>query len=105
MGFDNISISALSFFATVIGTAFVVRHMVHDHGQKIDALFNRIEKHGDDLVRLNTKSELSITAKDVDDKYVSKEYFKQFEKHMDKRFDDLQAGQGKILDFIEKHTK
>lgn len=105
MDLNNVGIAAMSFFATVIGAAFVVRHMVNEHKQKIDLIFLRIEKHGDDLVRLNTKSELSITAKDVDDKYVSKEYFKQFEKHMDKRFDDLQAGQGKILDFIEKTAK
>lgn len=105
MDLNNVGVAAISFLMTVVGSAFVVRHMVQEHRQKIDTIFRRIEKHGDDIVRLNTKSELSITAKDVDDKYVSKEYFKQFEKHMDKRFDDLQAGQGKILDFIEKNTK
>lgn len=73
------------------------------HNEEAKELYKRLEKHGDDIVHLNTLSRLAITAKDVDDKYVSKEYFKQFEKHMDKRFDGIENGQGKILSFIEKH--
>ena len=46
-----------------------------------------------------------MTQKDVDNKYVSKELFRQYEKHIDKRFDRLEAGQGKILAFIEDITK
>ena len=73
------------------------------HDEEVKELYKRLEKHGDDIVHLNTLSRLAITAKDVDDKYVSKEYFKQFEKHMDKRFDGIESGQGKILSFIEQH--
>lgn len=72
------------------------------HAEETKELYKRLEKHGDDIVHLNTLSRLAITAKDVDDKYVSKEYFKQFEKHMDKRFDTIENGQGKILTFIEQ---
>lgn len=69
---------------------------------KLDAYHRRLDAHGDDLVRLNTKAELAITAKEVDEKYLSKEMFKQFEKHIDKRFDSVQDGLTEILKFIKK---
>ena len=69
---------------------------------KMDAYHRRLDVHGDDLVRLNTKAELAITAKEVDEKYLSKEMFRQFEKHIDNRFDSVQAGIDKILNFINK---
>jgi hypothetical protein len=61
-----------------------------------------LDKHGDDIVKLNTQSELAMTTKDVDDKYVSKELFRQFEKHMDKRFDSLEGKQDEILRYIKE---
>lgn len=73
--------------------------------KKLDALHRRLDTHGDDIVKLNTKAELSMTAKDVDEKYVSKELFRQFEKHIDNRFDGLEDGQKKILSYIESISK
>lgn len=70
-----------------------------------DKMYIRLDRHGDDIISLNTKSELSMTAKDVDDKYVSKELFRQFEKHIDKRFDRIEEGQDKILRYIEVATR
>ena len=69
---------------------------------KLDVYHRRLDVHGDDIVRLNTKAELAITAKEVDEKYLSKEMFRQFEKHIDNRFDSVQAGIDKILNFINK---
>lgn len=69
---------------------------------KIDAYHKRLDVHGDDLVRLNTKSELAITAKEVDEKYLSKELFRQFEKHIDNRFDGVETGLREILNYIKK---
>ena len=69
---------------------------------KLDAYHRRLDTHGDDLVRLNTKAELAITAKEVDEKYLSKEMFRQFEKHIDNRFDSVQDGLTEILKFIKK---
>lgn len=93
-------------------SASIVRYMSNENKRQIEtmttenkrqneAIFKRLEKHGDDIVALNTKSELAVTAKDVDEKFVSKELFKQFEKHIDSRFDGLERGQGKILSYIE----
>ena len=69
---------------------------------KIDAYHRRLDTHENDLVRLKTKAELTITAKEVDEKYLSKEMFRQFEKHIDKRFDSVQDVLTEILKFIKK---
>ena len=69
---------------------------------KMDAYHHRLDTHGDDLVRLNTKAELAITAKEVDEKYLSKELFRQFEKHIDGRFDGVETSLQQILNFIKK---
>ena len=69
---------------------------------KMDEYHRRLDTHGDDLVRLNTKAELAITAKEVDEKYLSKELFRQFEKHIDGRFDGVEAGLKQILNLVKK---
>lgn len=69
---------------------------------KMDAYHRRLDTHGDDLVRLNTKAELAITAKEVDEKYLSKELFRQFEKHIDGRFDGVEAGLKQIINLVNK---
>ena len=69
---------------------------------RLDAYQRRLDVHGDDLVRLNTKAELAITAKEVDEKYLSKEMFRQFEKHIDGRFDSVETSLKQILNFIKK---
>ena len=69
---------------------------------KMDAYHHRLDIHGDDLVRLNTKAELAITAKEVDEKYLSKELFRQFEKHIDGRFDGVEAGLKQIINLVRK---
>ena len=68
----------------------------------MDEYHRRLDTHGDDLVRLNTKAELAITAKEVDEKYLSKELFRQFEKHIDGRFDGVEAGLKQILNLVNK---
>ena len=69
---------------------------------RLDANRKRLDIHGDDLIRLNTKAELAITAKEVDEKYLSKEMFRQFEKHIDGRFDSVETSLKQILNFIKK---
>lgn len=93
---------------TYISIIVTLRNKVDAHQREIDesyktikVLFTRLDKHGDDIVKLNTQAELSMTQKDVDNKYVSKELFRQYEKYIDGRFDRLEAGQGKILKFME----
>lgn len=94
-------ISVVSALAAFISTFAVTRYMVIDMKKNQELIFQRLDRHGDDIVALNTKSELAVTAKDVDDKFVSKELFRQFEKHIDKRFDTIQDGQNQILAYVK----
>lgn len=104
----SLGIAAISFFSTVA----VIKYTIADLKSNQEELFRRMEKHGDAIVALNTRAELSMTAKDVDDKYVSKELFRQFEKHIDTKFDELKAGvhaldsgQIEILSYIKSQAR
>jgi len=68
----------------------------------VTTIFNRLDKHGDKIVTLDAVSKVAMTAKDVDDKYISKEVFRQMEKHIDSRFDDIQKGLSDIIHKLEK---
>ena len=101
---------------TYIGVLATMKNKIENHeakhsdqGERNKDFYERLEKHGDDIIRLNTKSEMSITKESADDKYISKEYFGQYQKHMDQQFsyvrDDLGKlvdGQEKLLSFIRK---
>ena len=109
MAFDGWVIANLAtvviFFITVGYYKGKVDSITKDNESlhsKMDAYHRRLDTHGDDLVRLNTKAELAITAKEVDEKYLSKELFRQFEKHIDGRFDGVEAGLKQILNLIQK---
>ena len=109
MSFDGLVVANLvtivMFFITVgyykgkVDTITKDNEALHS---KMDAYHHRLDIHGDDLVRLNTKAELAITAKEVDEKYLSKELFRQFEKHIDGRFDGIEAGLKQILNLVRK---
>ena len=93
------------FFMTVGYYKGKVDSVVKDNeelNKKVDAYHRRTDVHGDDLVRLSTKAELAITAKEVDEKYLSKELFRQFEDHMKTRFDGVESGLREILNYIKK---
>lgn len=94
-------ISLASVIAAVVGSFYTVRYTTSENKKKIEAIEKKLEKHGDDLVAIKTKSELAMTAKDVDTKYVSKELFRQFEKHMNGRFDGIDGNLGKILNKLK----
>ena len=90
--------------AGVISSIAVTKQIVNQVHANQKAIFERLDTHGDDIVKLNTKAELAVTAKDVDEKYLSKELFRQHEKHMDRRFDDIKADMGKIIYILEKNN-
>ena len=95
---------------TIVSSAAIVKHKVETNEKnlgkledKIDEdIIKRLNNHGDDLVELITKSELAMTAKDVDNKYVSKEMFNMFQRHIDKRFDGVEQALEQILTSVKK---
>lgn len=83
-----------------------------DQGEVTKKLFEKIDKHGEDIVALKTKQEANITAKEVHEQYISRELFEMHKQHIDHRFDSLDnrfdkvdGFMGKIIDKLENMTK
>lgn len=69
-----------------------------DHLSKSEnAIFNKLDNYGKDIVALQQKVGQAPTMKEVRDEFVSKEMFKQLEKHMDEKFSKLEMGLSEIL--------
>ena len=86
----------VSAFCGIVATFAIVKYQSgetkkqlgeheHDNKRLAEAVFKRLDEHGEAIVALRTKQESTITAKEVADGYVSKELFRQFEKHIDSR--------------------
>ena len=90
----------LGAIATLAGVFAIVRYQTAENKRHIEMLFSKLDSHSENLVELRTKQEASITAKEVSEHYLSKEHFRQFEKHIDDKFRTVIDGQGKILDEI-----
>jgi len=101
MNFESWMISLVIAIVSIIGNFAVLKYMVTELKKEQQNIIRTLDKYGDDIVRLNTRSELAITAKDVDNKYVSKEMFRQMEKHIDDKVDILRDGIEKILNKLE----
>lgn len=98
-------ISLGSVVVSFIAMLAVLRHKTNEQESKILRLFKVSDEHTKELVKIAMSC---MTSKDVDEKYVSKEYFKQVEKHIDakfeaqsEKFDRLANGQEKIIHLME----
>lgn len=85
-------ITYISLFVTMKNKVDMHQRELDEQHRTVAGLFKRWDTHGDDIVKLNTQAELSMTQKEVDNKYVSKELFREYEKHIDKRFDRVEDG-------------
>lgn len=70
--------------------------------KRVEAAFKKLDTHGEDIRGLQTEKEQFLTAKDADDIYLRIKEFDRFEKHIDKRFDTLEQGMGKLLNKIDQ---
>ena len=94
---------------TIVASFAVVKANVKTHNDRLDIhdnviekLFGRLDRHGDDLVALNTKSKSAVTLKDVAEEFVRKELYVQYQNHMDSKFRDLKSDVAKSHGLIEK---
>lgn len=85
-----------------VGTIAVMKYMLDDHRIRLMNQDKRLDKHGDDLVKLNTLSSSAITAEDVRAEYVSKELFNQYEKNVEQHFTTIEGTQKEILELLRK---
>lgn len=104
-------IEVIVMVATLISTFAIAKYQgtetkkqfeSHDVDQKKleEEIFRRIESHSEKIVELQTQQKTAITAEKVSELYLSKEHFRQFEKHIDDKFRTVIDGQGKILEEI-----
>lgn len=102
----------------IIGAFAVVKYQSNENKRQFEkheeeqskitkTLFDKLDKHGEDIVALKTKQEANITAKEVHEQYISRELFEMHKQHIDHRFDTLDTrfdkvdgSMGKILEEI-----
>ena len=74
-----------------------------EHLSKVEHAFGKkLDEHGNSIVELRERLSQNPTMKEVRDEFVSKEMFKQMEKHIDEKFDRVEMGLSKILEKLEK---
>lgn len=88
--------------AGVIAQFAVNKYQNGEFKNQIELLFKKTDDHGGDIVELQTQRSQYLTSDKADDVYLRRKEFEQFEKHIDKRFDGIDQGLGKILSAIEK---
>ena len=87
-------VSLIIALVALIAAGAVVKYMVGKHESKLDVIFKRLDKHGDDIVTMKAEAFHNLTAEKADALYLRLSEFARFEKHSDARFDEM----GKSLD-------
>ncbi len=102
-------ISIVIAIVGVISTFAITKNKVENNDEQIKAVFKMLKGHGDkidshseSLVAHQVEIKSTVTMKEVRAEFVSKELFKQMEKHIDEKFDKLENGIEKILTKLEK---
>lgn len=74
-----------------------------NHFSKIEEGYGKkLNKHSMDITELQQKITQTPTMTEVRNEFVTKEMFKQMEKHIDEKFDKLENGIEKILNKLDK---
>ena len=74
-----------------------------EHLSKVENAFGKkLDEHAGAIVAVKEKITQAPTMKEVRDEFVTKEMFKQMEKHIDEKFDRVEMGLSKILEKLEK---
>ena len=83
--FKNESVPAIEHFS----------RMETSYGKKIDY-------QAQEITKLNQQITQSPTMKEVRDEFVTKEMYKQMQKHIDEKFDKMEASQDKTNEMLNK---
>lgn len=74
-----------------------------NHFSKIEEAYGKkLDTHSRDITELQQKITQTPTMTEVRNEFVTKEMFKQMEKHIDEKFDKLESGIEKILNKLDK---
>ncbi len=100
----QILIAILGMIITIVGSFAVVKTIlkrsvedIKESNGHIESLFKLSDMQGKEIIALKTEKAQYLTSKEMDDVYLRRKEFEQFEKHIDTRFDDLKNGQAQIL--------
>lgn len=97
----NWILTTVIVIAGVIAQFAVNKYQNGEFKTQIGLLFQRTNEHNEDIVELQTQRTQYLTGKEADEVYLRRKEFELFEKHIDKRFDGVEHGLGKILNHIE----
>ncbi len=102
-------ISLIIAFAGVLATFAVTKNKVENNDKQIEAIFKilkslgeKVDTHSESLSEYKVEIKSTVSMKEVRAEFVSKELFKQMEKHIDEKFDKLENGIEKILNKLGK---
>lgn len=74
-----------------------------NHFSKIEEAYGKkLDNHSRDITELQQKITQTPTMTEARNEFVTKEMFKQMEKHIDEKFDKLESGIEKILNKLDK---
>lgn len=97
-------ISIVIAIVGVVSTFAITKNKVENNDKQIEAIFKilkdlgeKVDLHSESLSEHKVMIKSSMTMTQADNKFVSKELFKQMEKHIDEKFDKLENGIEKIL--------
>ncbi len=80
----------------------MINHLINHFNKTEEAYGKKLENHSTRLTELQEKITQTPTMNEVRTEFVTKEMFKQMEKHIDEKFDKLESGIEKILSKLEK---
>lgn len=93
----------------VISSFAITKNKVENNDKQIEAVFKilkglgeKVDMHSESLSEHKVEIKSTVSMKEVRAEFVSKELFKQMEKHIDKKFDKLESGIEKILNKLAK---
>jgi len=94
---DSWMISLVIAICGVIAVFAVVRKTTDDNTKRLDGIGTKVDSHSEVLSEHKITLGSSVTMEQVDQKFLTINMFKQYEKHIDQRFGTLE----KKLDQVE----
>ncbi len=96
-GIEDWMITVIIFVLLNVGQFAVSKYQNTEFKKQIDSLFRKTDTYASDIVELQTQKSQYLTRDKADEVYLRIREFEKFEKHIDKRFDNLEGGVKEIL--------
>ncbi len=101
-GIEGWMITIVIFIFANVAQFAVNKYQNAEFKKQIDSLFRKTDTFAADIVELQTQKSQYLTRDKADEVYLRIREFEKFEKHIDKRFDNIEGGVKEILIALEK---